>query len=82
MLDISFILGFIGAAVGLIVGIFIFGAVEDSITCPDVTANPNGNDSCTRATQLAWTVMGIMPISLFIVLFSIFGGLKNLTFEA
>ena len=82
MLDLSFIMGFIGMAVGLIVGIFIFGAVEDVIDCPDATSNPDGNDSCNRATQLAWTVMGIMPISMFIVLFSIFGGLKNLTFEA
>lgn len=83
MLDISFILGFIGMAVGLIIGIFIFSAVEESIDCPDATVNPDGSESCARATQLAWTVMGIMPISMFIVIFSIFGGMQkmNLSFE-
>jgi hypothetical protein len=81
MMDISFILGFIGMAVGLIVGIFIFSAVEESIDCPDVGVNPDGSESCARATQLAWVVMGIMPISMFIVIFSAFGGFQNLSFQ-
>ena len=78
MLDISFILGFIGMAVGLIVGIFIFGAVEESIDCPDATTNPDGSESCDRASHLAWVVIGIMPISLFMVIFTVFGGLDKL----
>ena len=81
MLNLSFIMGFIGMAVGLIVGIFIFGAVEESIDCPDVTINPDGSESCARATQLAWVVMGIMPISMFIVIFAAFGGFQNLLFR-
>ena len=81
MLDISFILGFVGMAVGLIVGIFIFSAVEESIDCPDATINPDGSESCARATQLAYVVMGIMPISMFIVIFSAFGGMQNLSFK-
>ena len=78
MLDLSFILGFIGLAVGLIIGIFIFSAVEDSITCPDETTQQGGNESCTRATQIAWTVIGIFPISLFMTIFTIFGGISKL----
>ena len=81
MLDISFILGFIGMAVGLIIGLFIFGAVEENIDCPDATINPDGSQTCDRATQLAWVVMGIMPISMFMIIFAAFGGLRNLSFR-
>ena len=78
MLDLSFILGFIGMAVGLMIGIFIFSAVEESITCPDATANPDGSESCARASQIAWTVVGILPISLFMTIFTIFCGISKL----
>ena len=81
MLDLSFILGFIGKAVGLMIGIFIFSAVEESITCPDATAHPDGSESCARASQIAWTVVGILPISLFMTIFTLFGGMKNLSFQ-
>jgi len=81
MLDISFIMGFIAMAVGLMVGIFIFSSIEESIDCPDATTNADGNEVCLRATHLAWVVMGILPISLFIAVFTAFGGLKNISFS-
>ena len=80
MMDISFIMGFLGVALGLIIGILIFGSVEDVIDCPTAQANPTGNESCEKATGLAWTVIGILPITLFVALFSLFGGMKNLEF--
>ena len=80
MLDMSFIMGFVGVAIGLMVGIMIFGAVEDAIDCPDATANPTGEEACSRATQVAWTVIGILPVTMFMALFTIFGGMRNLAF--
>ena len=49
MLDISYIMGFIGVAVGLIIGILIYSEVEAAIDCPDATTNADGNEACTRA---------------------------------
>ena len=129
MINIQFVFGFIGAAIGLIIGIMVFGQIATAITCPGeigsvnslgypitadnkdkyvivtegtgnskksvgefVTAkstdtaigissdytmsaaelNP-GLKECTSAKSTAWTVMGILPITLFFVLFSIFG---------
>ena len=133
MINIQFVFGFIGAAIGLIIGIMVFGQIATAITCPGeigsvnslgypVTAenkdkyvvvkasttenngeavgkfvdtkrttapspskgqtseytmsaeqlNP-GSKECSSAKNTAWTVMGILPITLFFVLFSIFG---------
>jgi ABC-type lipoprotein release transport system permease subunit len=81
MLDLSYILGFVGMAVGLIIGILIFSAVEDSINCPDPIVHPDGSESCERASQIAWTVIGILPISMFFAIFTIFGGMNKFTLE-
>ena len=77
MIDMSYIMGFIGVAVGLIIGILIYSEVEAAIDCPDATANTDGNDACTRAKQIAWTVISILPISMFFALFAIFGGFSR-----
>jgi len=77
MIDISYIMGFIGVAVGLIIGILIYSEVEQSIDCPDATANPDGNEACTRAKSIAWTVISILPITMFFALFAIFGGFSR-----
>ena len=77
MIDMSYIMGCIGVAVGLIIGILIYSEVEAAIDCPDATANPDGNDACTRAKQIAWTVISILPISMFFALFAIFGGFSR-----
>lgn len=77
MIDISYIMGFIGVAVGLIIGILIYSEVEQAIDCPNVTLNPDGNSACTRAKSIAWTVISILPISMFFALFAIFGGFSR-----
>lgn len=74
MIDLSYIMGFIGVAVGLIIGILIYSEVEQAIDCPDAVTNADGNTACTRAKQVAWTVISILPISMFFALFAIFGG--------
>lgn len=77
MIDISYIMGFIGVAVGLIIGILIYAEVEKAITCPNVVTSPDGNAACARAKSIAWTVISILPISMFFALFAIFGGFSR-----
>ena len=77
MIDISYIMGFIGVAVGLIIGILIYSEVEAAIDCPDATSNADGNEACTRAKSIAWTVNSILPITMFFALFAIFGGFSR-----
>ena len=73
MIDISYIMGFIGVAVGLIIVILIYSEVEAAIDCPAAATNADGNQACTRAKGIAWTVISILPISMFFALFAIFG---------
>ena len=80
MINFAWMMGFIGVAVGLMVGIFVFSAVEDGMDCPDVATNPDGNEACQKATSIAWAVIGILPITLFMALFTIFGGMKGMEF--
>ena len=73
MLNLAFVMGFIGVAVGLMISIFIFGAVDNAIDCTDIT-NTTGQTNCNLVKTTSWTVIGILPITLFFVLFHIFGG--------
>ena len=77
MIDISYIMGFIGVAVGLIIGILIYSEVEASIDCPAAATNAEGNEACLRAKSIAWTVISILPITMFFALFAIFGGFSR-----
>ena len=85
--------GFIGAAIGIIIGILVFGQIVAAVNCPGevggigtdgktITSgtaddlkgdNVQGYKECQSAKNTAWTVLGILPITLFFVLFSIFG---------
>ena len=58
-------MGFIGVAVGLVIGILIYSEVEQAIDCPDAATNADGNTACTRAKSIAWTVISILPITMF-----------------
>ena len=79
MIDISYIMGFIGVAVGLVIGILIYSEVEQAIDCPDSATNADGHTACTRAKSIAWTVISILPITMFFALFAIFGGFSKVT---
>ena len=86
MINIQFVFGFIGAAIGIIIGILVFGQIVAAVNCPgEVGSTVNGETltteapdtqgfkECQSAKTTAWTVLGILPITLFFVLFSIFG---------
>ena len=104
MINIQFVFAFIGAAIGIIIGILVFGQIVTAVDCPGEvgsqyagkevtkagyygtetstdakwatatsTLKIQGYDECVSAKNTAWTVLGILPITLFFVLFSIFG---------
>jgi len=78
VLSLGFILSFIGAAVGLLIGILIFSEVSDAINCPmaeNGTDALHGTTECENAKDTAWTVIGILPVALFFALFAIFGAI-------
>lgn len=76
VLSIQFIMGFMGAAVAMIIGILIFSEVETVMECPEpeIIEGIEQVSECESAKRIAWTIIGIMPIALFFVLFQIFGG--------
>lgn len=79
MIDVSYIMGFIGVAVGVILGIFIYSQIDDAIDCPDSQTYPSASQSCARTKGLSWTVIGILPVTMFFALFGIFGGFSKTT---
>jgi len=74
LVSLSFIMGFIGASVALIIGILIFSEVSNAIECPDFEFDQIAYEACNSAKDTAWIIIGIVPIAMFFVLFSIFGG--------
>ena len=44
MINLPFIMGLIGAIVGLIIGILVFGEIASAIDCPGEGANADGTD--------------------------------------
>jgi len=73
MLNLAFVMGFVGVAVGLMIAMFIFGSIDNAINCSSII-NTTGQVNCNLVKTTSWTVLGILPITLFFVLFSIFGG--------
>tara|TARA_Y100001949_G_scaffold173329_1_gene178721 strand:+ start:1060 stop:1296 length:237 start_codon:yes stop_codon:yes gene_type:complete len=77
MLNIAYIMGFIGVALGIVIGVFIFTEVEASVDCPPSSQNPDGFAGCQKAKSLSWAVIGILPIAMFFGLFTLFGGFNQ-----
>jgi len=63
-------MGFIGVAVGITVGILIYSQIEAMLDCKTV-------DTCERAKSIGWSVMGVLPVTMFFSLFSLFGGFRR-----
>lgn len=74
MLSFPFLLGIIGATIGLIIGVLVFSAVTEAIDCDGSFLNEEEKVSCNTAVSTAWIVVSILPIALFFALFTIFGG--------
>lgn len=75
-ISLGFILAFIGASVGLLIGIMIFGEVSNVVDCESLPENLRVE--CNNALDTTWTVIGILPVALFFAIFVIFGGMGDL----
>jgi len=76
MPSLTFILAFIGASIGLLVGIMIFSQVADILDCSTI-GSEGFKKECEKAKDIGWTVIGLLPIALFFAIFAIFGGLHE-----
>ena len=74
MINLAFVMGFIGVATGIIIGILIYSNIDAAIECP---TTGDGVTACKNAKSYAWTVIGILPVGLFFALFSMFGGFAD-----
>ncbi len=74
MSAIGLAMGMIGCAVALFVGIMIFSSISESIDCSDLTSNVT-QAKCNEVKDISWTVIGLLPLVLFFVLFLLFGSL-------
>ena len=74
MINLAFVMGFIGVATGIIIGILIYSNIDSAIDCP---TSGDGVLACANAKSYAWTVIGILPVGLFFALFSMFGGFAD-----
>ena len=73
MISMAFIWALIGAVIGLVIGAFILGAVDSGLDCTTIT-NTDGETACVNIKSYSWTIMGILPITLFLGLFRLFSG--------
>lgn len=72
MIPQMLIFGFISTVVGLLVGSFIVGAVDNAINCNNITSSA-GKTACGSVKTIAWSVYGIIPVTLFFFLLHLFG---------
>ena len=75
-LSLAFIMAFMIASVGALIGFLIFSGVESAIDCGDMMNSPMLTQ-CENAKNMAWLVIGILPIALFFSVFSMFGGFNG-----
>lgn len=69
---LGLVMGTVGAAIGIVIGILIYSSVTTNVSCPNATTDPTGNTQCTNAKNTGWSVLGILPTTLFFGLFYIF----------
>lgn len=70
MISLRYVMGFFGAALGVIIVIMMWSQVDASMVCP---TTGTGATSCESAKTIIWTVFSILPIGLFFALFGVFG---------
>lgn len=74
MNPLAFVMAFIGVAIALLIGLTIFSSVSNSVD----ELNQLQNNTITNVDEqknIMWIVIGILPIALFVAMFTIFSGL-------
>lgn len=79
-ITLPFIMAFIGVAIMMMIGIFIYGAVDKAMPCPtynmtDTNSDPSIGEQCEKTKSMSWTVIGILPVLMFFVIFGMMGGM-------
>lgn len=72
MVSIAFVTAFIGASIGLVLGIIVVTELVNAIDCPE--AGYGGHEKCLEVKDTSYAVVLILPIALFFALYSIMGG--------
>lgn len=66
------LIALVGAVIALIFGTFLIGTLTDGL-CEGIT-HEEMKASCEGAKSTAWLVIAILPIAMFFMLFTMFGG--------
>ena len=76
VLSLGFVMGFIGIAIALLIGLMIFSSVTNVLDekIKEEIVNPEIKEAYDQKTNTFWIVISILPIALFFVLFTILGG--------
>lgn len=84
-LSLGFLMGFIGVAIALFIGIMIFSSTVDSIeqgieqaTIPDLLKE-QATEEIDQQKNTFWIIISIIPIALFFVMFWVFGFIGGIT---
>lgn len=86
MLSLNFVLSFIGIAVALLIGLLLFSSTTDVINegiqeIEDPVIKQEATEQVEENSTILWTVIGLLPILLFFVLFAVFGALGGGVFD-
>jgi len=78
MLSLNFILSFIGIAIALLIGLLLFSSTTDVINeqiqeIEDPVIKEQATEQLQEDKTIFWTILGLLPILLFFVLFAVFG---------
>ena len=78
MMSLGFLMGFIGVAIALLLGLAIYGSVSDSVM--EITQIEQTEPITTQEEQKDnfWIVIGVLPIALFFAMFAIFSTLGGI----
>jgi ATP-dependent Zn protease len=77
MINLAFVMAFIGVAIALLIGLTIFSSVSDTIQSID-SDNEQIQQSKEETENVLWVVIGLLPIVLFFVLFAVFSGIGGI----
>jgi len=77
MINLVFVMAFIGVAIALLIGLTIFSSVSDTIQSIN-SDNEQIQQSKNETENILWVVIGLLPIVLFFVLFAVFSGIGGI----
>lgn len=71
-ISLGLIMPILVSSIALLIMIPMFSAVSDAVNCNGLNATIA--EQCNQAKKVSWSIMGVMPVGLFFLLFAMFGG--------